>query len=1230
MFARVFFGASLALAVAVCAGAQVSMPLPPTRHEIIRGVVTTGAAPNVVPVAGADVIATRAPDRAFLATKTDSAGRYTIDWREGTGDYLLHVSAIGFDATRRRVTRQGNDTLFVVDVTLAPTVRAQVLAPVVATARRPRPDRNPAFGADVGASEQLTGGLIGKLPPDLAGDLAALAATLPGVTPTAGGISVLGLPPDQNNTTLNGMAFASSDVPRDANTRVRVSASAYDPSRGWFSGANTNVELAPGQLFGSRRSHITLDAPVLQYTDPVSARLGQRFTSGQLSYGADGELFENAWYYNTGIQGGRRSAPITSLQSAAGNVLRPAGVASDSVARLLSLLRSAGVPVSAAHVPAAAVTDNVSFIGRFDRKPFDPVTLGPSRSTWGLTTYGKLARSGALATTPTATPGHGGESSQAIGSLQATYSTYFGSDYLADVRSGFSYTRNNTSPYLALPDGRVRVESDLAGGDGSVTQLEFGGNAALSGDSRQWTWETAGDVQFYASGTPRHRVKVSGDVRLDGYSQTLNPNMLGTFTYNSLADVGAGTPASFTRTLNAPRREGAEWNAFLAASDLWRISPAWQVLYGARIEGNAFTRAPDANPVVATAFGARTNHAPAALSVSPRLGFTYNRSAQIRNANIDNGLGRFTSTTPGVLRGGIGEFRGLTPANLLATALVNTGLPGAVTRVGCIGSSVPRPDWVAYTNTAAIPSLCVGGASSFVDASPNVFLFDPSWKMARSWRGNLAWSSVFKRFNYTLEGIYSLNLNQPGSFDLNFANATTFSLPGEGRAMFVSPSGIVASTGVVSLTEARRSSEFGRVISARGDGRSESRQASLVVSPNLVGGGFTNFYVAAGYTLSSIRAARRGFDASTFGPPTERVWARGDLDARHQLLLQGGYSRAGLTLTMLGRAQSGLPFTPLVGSDVNGDGLPNDRAFIFDPARAPTTALSSDLRTLLASSSSSVRRCLTRQFDRPASMASCEGPWTASLNTRLGYAGDGRRLSRRIDIGLNFSNPLGGLDQLLHGSNKLHGWGAAAVPDPVLFTVTGWDPAAQRFQYSVNPRFGSTRPSATTTRAPFRVTLDVSVDVGRPIEQQQVDRWLKPGRGGRGGVKADAIELKRRYDRNVPDLYQMVLQQTDSLLLSRDQVESLQRARATYRARLDSVWTGLAQTLADLPDDYDSRAAYRTASGTIDEAWELTRLELKRTLPEILNRVQIQLLPGVVRSLVQSTAPVRIRLFITG
>jgi len=156
------------------------------------------------------------------------------------------------------------------------------------------------------------------------------------------------------------------------------------------------------------------------------------------------------------------------------------------------------------------------------------------------------------------------------------------------------------------------------------------------------------------------------------------------------------------------------------------------------------------------------------------------------------------------------------------------------------------------------------------------------------------------------------------------------------------------------------------------------------------------------------------------------------------------------------------------------------------------------------------------------------------------------------------------------------------------------------------------------------------VDIGRQVEEQQVDRWLKPGRNGRRGVKADAQELRRRYDRNVPDLYGVVLQQSDSLLLSRDQAEAMQRARAAYRVRMDSVWNTLATYLANLPDQYNAHEAYRRAEEGIDGAWELTRVDLQRHLPEILNPVQLQLIPSVVKTLINSQGPVRIRLFITG
>ena len=118
--------------------------------------------------------------------------------------------------------------------------------------------------------------------------------------------------------------------------------------------------------------------------------------------------------------------------------------------------------------------------------------------------------------------------------------------------------------------------------------------------------------------------------------------------------------------------------------------------------------------------------------------------------------------------------------------------------------------------------------------------------------------------------------------------------------------------------------------------------------------------------------------------------------------------------------------------------------------------------------------------------------------------------------------------------------------------------------------------------------------------------------------------------RNVPDLYSQILQQADSLLISREQVELLQQARAAYRVRLDSVWTGLAIYLADLPDRYDAAVAYKRAEEATDGAWELTRLDLRRALPGILSTVQLQLLPSLVRTVYLAKEPLHIRVFIAG
>ncbi|MEP6491473.1 MAG: carboxypeptidase-like regulatory domain-containing protein [bacterium] len=1197
------------------------------RTEIIRGRVTTDSG---IAIPAATISATMAPDRNFFQALSDSAGRYLLIIPGGTGDYLVHVAAPGRIAFRKRITRDSlpnrADSVYVVDAKLASNV--QQLAPVRVQAAKPKPSRSTDPGLEVGAADRIPDNFLGALPPELIGDVAATAATQPGILAVNGGFSVLGLGADQNSTTLNGMAFSGASLPRDAPVRVRVATATYDPSKGWFSGANVSLEAQTGGVYSSRRAHATLDAPALQFTDPVSARLGQRFTSLQGSIGGSGPVTaSDRYFYSFGAQASRRLATSASLLGADADLLRNARVSVDSARRLVGILGGLGVPVSANAAPASLTSDNASLLARFDKSPYDWKTLTPSKTTAGVTMYGTWTRTQPLAVSPTSTPGHTGERRQGMGQIQALYSAFFGDDYLTETRSSVTVSRARSTPYLDLPDASVIVSSNFADGTGGVSALRFGGNGALDSDVRTWTWETTSELQLYPPGRSRHRVKISADSRFDGFDSQVVPNRLGSFTFNSLADLAANRPSVFTRTLSSPARTGQEWNGFAAIGDLWSLSRTFQLLYGARLEGNAFLSAPDYNPAVDHAFGARTDHAPNTWHASPRFGFTWVRRNPGNNGALSiNRIGAFNIGPTSYLRGGIGEFRGMLAPSLLSGASAATGLPGGAATLACLGSAAPTPDWNAFSAGAeSIPRQCAGGApaSTFSDAAPSVQLFDRRYTASRSWRSNLSYSSQRKRLAYSLDGTVSLGLSQPTSADLNFRNTPSFVLPLEGRPLFVPVTAIDAASGGVSSVPARVDGAFGRVVSNRSDGRAFAQQATITIAPDLAD--VSALYGSLSYTLSSIRSIESGFDGSTFGSPTSRAWGRAPLDARHQFLFRGGYAAKGVIATIFGRVQSGFPFTPIVGGDVNGDGLANDRAFVFDPAHAPDNPLGTALGSLVTNSSPRIRECLTRQAGAAAGRASCEGPWTAQLNAQLITSYGAMHLPRRISaIALTLTNPLGGIDQWVHGASHLRGWGTQPLPDPVLYDVRGFDQATSRFRYEVNPRFGNTNPSVTTLRAPFRITLDVSLDLGRPIFLQQLERSIKPGRNGYPGPRLTVAEIKRRYEStNIADPYASVLREADSLLLSRTQTEALQKVQSAYRQRIDTLWLGLATYLAALPDQYDAPTALARQEDAIASAREITRVDVRSTLPGILSPIQLRLLPSTALYYLRAAEPIQ-------
>ncbi len=179
----------------------------------------------------------------------------------------------------------------------------------------------------------------------------------------------------------------------------------------------------------------------------------------------------------------------------------------------------------------------------------------------------------------------------------------------------------------------------------------------------------------------------------------------------------------------------------------------------------------------------------------------------------------------------------------------------------------------------------------------------------------------------------------------------------------------------------------------------------------------------------------------------------------------------------------------------------------------------------------------------------------------------------RGSVALIFTNLLSGLDQALHGSNKLHGWGQSAFADPTLLTVRGFDPTANRFNYTVNPLFGSTTQFRNTFRSPFVITLDVRLEVGPDRETQYLESLLRPR--GSEGAALTVDQIKSRIARGFNPIDQL-MQQKDSIPLSKEQVDSVTKISRRYAVRRDSIATVMAQYLVARHGSYGGEEVRET------------------------------------------------------
>jgi hypothetical protein len=224
----------------------------------------------------------------------------------------------------------------------------------------------------------------------------------------------------------------------------------------------------------------------------------------------------------------------------------------------------------------------------------------------------------------------------------------------------------------------VRITSQFDDGSSNVRSVLVGGNASLGSRSSSTNMQLRNSLSW-VSMNGLHKLTLTTELARNETMTDQYSNMLGSFSFNSLADFEAGRPSSFTRTLT-PRRQGrSQATLGMSLGDAWRPSPDLNLTYGVRLDASRFGSGPEHNPLVDQTFGIPNDHVPNPIAITPRVGFSkvFGESPQIA---IADGFQRGPRQR---VSGGFGIFQGNPAQSLMSRVISATGLPSAASATPC-------------------------------------------------------------------------------------------------------------------------------------------------------------------------------------------------------------------------------------------------------------------------------------------------------------------------------------------------------------------------------------------------------------------------------------------------------------------------------------------------------------------------------------------------------------------
>lgn len=846
-----------------------------------------------------------------------------------------------------------------------------------------------------------------------------------------------------------------------------------------------------------------------------------------------------------------RTSDIPSLVDPPEALLREFGLIQDSVARLRALLSAQGITATSTAGGSGART-----------------TLGSAylSTEWNFASASSLRfsvyastsrnRNGGLAAL--SFPSLGTTSSRQNGRLLVQARTYF-VGAIAEATASASLVESSTRPDRSGAVGVV----PLGGIDGALSNVRFG-SGAPEYSSRQRNFDLRAELSWIV-GNGTHRPRVGAMLSTGEVKTAIREGFSGTYWYTSLDDLAVNQPASYRRIIGAATTTGRTTSMSAWVGDVWRAHRRLGIEAGLRLDHLALGAELERNAVVATQFGLLTDKVPSVTALVPRIGAALllkerktirmrDRDGAMRtfeyiDLNAALGMPQGNVGTGVTLFGTFGAYPGAFGPARAAALGDRTGLPGTRRELACVGQATPRPDW--SLNEGARFEECVDGTTSgsFAARQARVAAFGREFRPPIAWRANVGLAGL--RFGQWQVGggiVFSHTRAQESSVDLNLDRSTGFRLPHEGnRPVFVAPAEIDSRSGVIAPSASRIVRDYGAVDAIVSDLTSTAVQTRVTVLPPAV---FNRLYFSLDYVRSTLNYDQRGSRGSTAGDPmdVERVSGAG---AKHQFIAMTTTRVGKVDLGIRLNLHSGTRFTPMVSSDLNGDGLANDRAFVPGVASSPD-ALNEEFARFLSEAPTAVAKCLGQQVGVLANHNSCVGGWRAQLDLSADVRPPERLgLGSRLRVSVRFLNAGAALMRLagLSGASA-QGW---QQQDERLLFVTGFDPSAQRYQYRVNPAFGRALESGLGARAfpPFQVQLGVEIALGGRVSQT-ITRQL--GLLPEPGVKRDYASIQQALRGLMPSPAAKVLMLRDSLALDTKQQEVISQVDGRYMAKLDSLF----------------------------------------------------------------------------